>query len=490
MEEVFSFERFQEQVANSELGEKWLNDPLMNQDVWPLTQLGYSAEECQMRGGWNIYYVSFKLLWLKLLAKLTTKAGIRQKQSISSVEKRVFCLRQLDDFLRVRKCDRPEHLSNSLLQDFISEKDSKNRATVMAYVTNLWREEQWLKLSYTHRLTKKNTPKIEIIPEEVLYQVYENFDLFPPPLERMFRLQLVLGCRIGELLMIPRQCLQKENDKWFLLRWIAKYKYWKSYQISPLVAELIQEQQKFLTTQFGDDSDFDKLFCRVSSATRSSTVKGIGKRFEKRTIYSPEVMTTSIVSGWLQNFVQKADLKDKFGQTFDLQTHMFRRTKASIMKHCETEDEYIAVILGHRSLDMIPHYGKPSLERLEKEAKAKGYVDMYGQITAFKPRATRYAKLANLLKISTPLGECHRPLMLGDCQYRYACLNCGHHRVTLEDQPKLEADYQRLKLDLYQAENLGEKRRVVEINRLLELINTRLQGLKELENIQRGQESE
>jgi hypothetical protein len=61
---------------------------------------------------------------------------------------------------------------------------------------------------------------------------------------------------------------------------------------------------------------------------------------------------------------------------------------------------------------------------------------MYGRVTGFKPRKRRYERLAELLKVSTPLGECHRPTMLGDCQYRYACLSCDHHRVTLEDKSK------------------------------------------------------
>jgi len=87
------------------------------------------------------------------------------------------------------------------------------------------------------------------------------------------------------------------------------------------------------------------------------------------------------------------------------------------MAYCEAEDEYIAAVLGHGSLDMLPHYRKRSLERLEKEANAKNYVDMYGRVTSFKPRKQRYEQLAQIMdiKVSTSLGECHRPTMLGDC---------------------------------------------------------------------------
>lgn len=138
---------------------------------------------------------------------------------------------------------------------------------------------------------------------------------------------------------------------------------------------------------------------------------------------------------------------------------------------------------GHSSLDMLPHYRQRSLARLEKEAHTKGYVDKYGRITGFKPRKRRYEKLAQLLKVNTPLGECHRPTMLGDCQYRYACLSCDHHRVTLEDKPQLETDCQHLQQDLEQSQKAGQERRVTEISRLLELLKTRLQSLEQLQNL-------
>jgi hypothetical protein len=190
------------------------------------------------------------------------------------------------------------------------------------------------------------------------------------------------------------------------------------------------------------------------------------------------------LSGWLRAFSEAADLQDKQNNRFYLTSHMFRRTKASIMAYCETEDEYIAAMLGHASLDMLPHYRKRPLERLEREVQSKGYVDMHGRNTTFKPKKQRYEKLAELLKVTTPLGECHRPTMLGDCQYRYACYSCAHHRVTLEDKPQLEVDRDFLMRDLQQAQIAGQERRVTEISRLLELTNNRLKGLDELKNLQ------
>ena len=71
--------------------------------------------------------------------------------------------------------------------------------------------------------------------------------------------------------------------------------------------------------------------------------------------------------------------------------------------------------------------------------------------------------------------------VLGDCQARYACLSCQHHRVMETDQPQLEADRSRMQSDLEKSQAAGQQRRVTEIERLLELVNNRLNGLKELQ---------
>lgn len=473
----------QEKIEQSELGREWGNDLLMSQDVWEFTALGYSEEECAINNRRKLYFEKFSLSWLKQLTKITIRYGALKKDSLGAIRERVTYLRQLDYFLESKAVTIPELINNALLQEFISQGNKVARRKVIKYVVNLWSEENWLNLSFTCPKYKEKKPKCVTIPEEVLLQIYENFDLLPPPLERLFRLQFALGCRITELLKMPRQCLKKEGEKWFLLRWIGKRKHWRFYQIHPLVAELLLEQQKFLDTELSKNPDFDKLFCRLSTAVCDGVESG--GRFQAQPIYVPEPASNKVIQHWLKAFGEQADLKDKHGKRFNLQSHMFRRTKATVMAYCEAEDEYIASILGHASLDMLPHYRQRSLKRLEKEADAKGYVDMYGRGTSFKPRKRRYERLSEILetKVTTQLGECHRPLMLGDCQYRYACLSCTHHRVTLEDKPKIEADIQSLKEDLKQAQATMQERRITEIQRLLELLKNRLQGLDKLINI-------
>lgn len=472
-------ETLEERIAQSELGREWLDDPLMQQDIWPLDALGYSEEVRLINGNQNLYFNRISLSWLKLLTKLTIRARVRERHSLGSLLSEIVCLSSLNTFLVDRGYSQPIGITDNLLKIFVAESNTGKRNTTLVFAIRLWAEEGWLALPFTPLRIKKTTPKVETIPEEVLHQVYENLELFSTPLERLFRLQLALGCRISEMLTFPRHCLKREGDKWFLLRWIAKRKHWRYYQIHPLLAELVQEQQRFLDAQFGADSAFDKLFCKLSTAIRKEASPGGKPKAEP--VYEASHLTIAIINYWLLDFRKTADLRDKHGNQFNLTSHMFRRTKASVMAYCEVEDEYIAAVLGHGSLDMLPHYRKRSLERLEKESQAKGYVDMYGKITTRKPRKQRYEKLADLLKVSTPLGECHRPTMLGDCQMRYACLSCQHHRVIETDRSQLETDINQLKKDLGKAEAAEQMRRVTEIERLLELLNNRLQGLDKLQ---------
>ena len=490
---MLPIEALQEKIAKSELGQEWINNPLLDKDIWSFEELGYTQEETKIKGVRNIYFEGFSLSWLKLLAKFTILACVRKKLSFHVIIQTVINLRKLDKFLIKEGYNQPEIITDSLLQKFVAPRIKNSIASQSTIVTviKMWAEEGWLELTYTPIKFKRKKPEIETIPEEILHQIYENFALFPPPLERLFRLQLVLGCRIGEMLTMPRQCLKREGEQWFLLKWVQKRKNWRFYQIHPAVAELVREQQKFLAQQFGSNSEFDKLFCRLSTAPKDG-VKGVSRtganRFDIEPVYLPSVLTASSICRWLRDFSETANLIDKHDNRFYLTSHMFRRTKASVMAYCEVEDEYIAAVLGHASLDMLPHYRKLSLERLEKEANAKGYVDKYGRVTNFKPRKRRYERLAELLKVTTPLGECHRPTMLGDCQYRYACLSCDHHRVTLEDKPKLETDIRRLQPDLEKAQTASQERRGTEINRLLDLLKTRLQGLENLASL-KGEKS-
>ncbi len=82
-------ETLQEKIRQSELGQNWIDNPLLDKDVWSFAELGYCIEETKIRSNHNIYFKDFALSWLKLLTKLTVLSTAREKTSIQTAGTRI-----------------------------------------------------------------------------------------------------------------------------------------------------------------------------------------------------------------------------------------------------------------------------------------------------------------------------------------------------------------------------------------------------------------
>lgn len=477
-------------IEQSELGQKFLCSPLINQDSWSLLELGFSQEELDLKSRRYLHFENFGLTWLKYLSKLTALQQRNEQFSLSRIEATVSLLNRLDAYIQNKGWSQPKDLSQNLLRDFIAERQAliskqslQSEQSLLVYALRLWNEEGWLNVNYIPLKSHRVTPKIEAIPEHLLYEFYGNLHCFPSMLERLFRLQLALGWRIGELLQTPRNCLKHEEEHWYIKRWIEKRKIWQFAQIHPVVAEVVRAQQRFLDAVLDKTSNFDFLFCWLSAAPQHVYRGSINtKRLDTEPAYAPKVLPRQTANAWLRSYGEYIGLKDLENNSFRVTSHMLRRTKAMIMAYCETEDEYIAAVLGHSNLEMLPHYREASLKRLERQSEQNFYVDFHGQVTTFKPKRTRYEQLHDrIMVVHTQLGECHQPWMLEGCELQYACLICKYHRVTLRDRPLLEGDLANLKVDLERAKSYNNTRKITEISRLIEVIEVRLEGLERAE---------
>ena len=311
----------------------------------------YTPEDLCNSSVRNVYFNQFQLHWVKLLCKYTFLVMAREKRNPDSCRKLIRVVQELDAFLEQQGYLSPLDLNSSILETFIGLKSNpstiQERRRFIAYAINLWKEEEWLNIDYVGSKYKYPKSNIDVIPEETLVQIYNNLELFPAPLERLFRLQIALGWRICEMIMLPRNCLKFEREQWYTKRWIAKRKVYKFHPIHHLIVEVINEQQRFINNELGTNSDFDKLFCWMSAAlgdgaeqSKKGGAKQLDKnltRFEIDPVYEAKIFNTQSIRFWLRGFSKLAKLQDKDGKSFQLTSHMFRRTKASIMAHCEAE---------------------------------------------------------------------------------------------------------------------------------------------------------
>lgn len=54
---MFLIEALRERIGQSELGQEWINNPLLDRDIWSVEELGYTNEESKIRGVRNIAFL-------------------------------------------------------------------------------------------------------------------------------------------------------------------------------------------------------------------------------------------------------------------------------------------------------------------------------------------------------------------------------------------------------------------------------------------------
>ena len=135
---MLPIEALQQRIRQSELGQEWVDNPLLDKDIWSVEELGYSQEDFKIRGTQNIYFDKFSLPWLKLLAKLTILSELRRKSSLGLVTKRVSYLKQFDEFLVTQNYYNPELINSCLIHKFINTgKAKRNKQITIACVAKL-----------------------------------------------------------------------------------------------------------------------------------------------------------------------------------------------------------------------------------------------------------------------------------------------------------------------------------------------------------------
>ena len=167
---LLTTEALKERISNSELGREWIDDSLLLEDKWSTSLLGYSDDDIKIWRRQTISFEGYKLPWLKFLAKLTIKAAARELHTLQNLVAHYMILFQLDKFLATQGYAQPKDLTGSLLLQFLAESSTSRRRSLLVYATRLWAEEGWLCTDFVPPVYRRPTPKVEVIPEEVLYQ--------------------------------------------------------------------------------------------------------------------------------------------------------------------------------------------------------------------------------------------------------------------------------------------------------------------------------
>ena len=306
------------------------------------------------------------------------------------------------------------------------------------------------------------------IPEEVLEQLRTHLNTLPTTILRMVTILLECGLRIGELCLLPLDCLScDDKHEWYLRLYQRKF---SKEHIIPLVdekvVEMIQAQQQEMRNRWGNTCPY--LFPSPTSHMKPCRQENFTKQ--------------------LNRWAAKQDIRDRTGKLYRITAHQFRHTVGMRLLNDGVPIEVISRLLGHKSLMMTQVYARVRDKKmrtdLERVTRMRKTVDAQGQTVKGDPRAnTPEAQMIRkgVRGQTLPVGGCSRLIVLGECSHANKCLTCPMWLTSTEDLPALKSFYERAVRLKQRAGETGNQFVIQQQDRIIPTLALRIKSLETTE---------
>lgn len=405
-----------------------------DKDIWDGHKLGADIRPSDRR---TINFSTISPLWLRQAAKHYIRYTFSTLSWASCREKK----RAIGYFSSFLAKNRTECLASdinrSLIIEFlgylVSKKLSeKTRLDILVHLNtfftlcsrNGWEDVGDKALIYKEDYPQLKKPIPRYIPQEVLDQLNRHQDSLPESVMRMVLVLQECGMRLGELLLLPFNCLIQDGlGDWFLRYYQSKMKKEITIPISRELVVVIQEQQKYIRDNIG--AEFQYLFC----ANRGTHGKFVA---------SQKPMSAGPFSRYLNRVSENNNICDLSGKLWRFQAHQFRHTVGTRMINSGVPHHIIQRYLGHESSNMTARYAHIFDSTLKKEiANFHGkVVNVAGQIVESEHPELDASDLQwfkrSIQAQALPNGSCALPTIMQGCPHANACLTCTHFRTTSE----------------------------------------------------------
>lgn len=434
-------------------------------DIWDLRELGIKFDKSRYASKLN--FSKIKQNWLKDAVKKVVKHQL----SINSPSHCSAIIRVVNHFSDFLVKHHPDIISNDINRkiiikfiDYINKKEFAN-STQNTYLGNLrkvfriCRRNKLLdltseKLIYNSDLSGRPKNKsVKYIPSYVLSQLNKNLESLTPVIRRMVLIIQETGVRITELCNMPFDCLLKDYQGDFFLRYYqSKMRKEHTIPISLGIAGVINEQQDYLKDN--DLVKYNLLFPQEN-----------GKPI-KQIYFNRE----------LNKLSYQKKIRDKNGNIFRFNSHQFRHTLGTSMINNGVPQHIVQKYLGHESPEMTNTYAKIQNKKMKEEFKkitnSKDNIDIYGKENKkIIDEDTEWLR-KNILGQSLANGYCYLPVKAGSCPHANACLTCEYFRTDQSFLKEHKKHLERTK-DIIKTAKENNWQRQLEMNRKVQnnLIN-------------------
>ncbi len=341
-------------------------------NIWRLCDIGIKPPPYTRAS-----YISFEKInpeWLRQLAKKfihfqsSTKAFYTIQQYLRSIG-------HFSKFLKkYGHCVQSEEINRSLMLDFIeyvcglkTVNEAKNKLiTHIKLLITLAAVEGWESVTKEKIMFRQDRLPVKrarprYIPHDVLDQLKQHINGLSPDIRRLVIILQHTGRRIGEICALPLDCILKDAEGDFFLRYYEfKMKKEETIPISHEIAALIFEQLEYTLNKY-DTFDVKYLF----------TAKDLG------------AIQCFIVSDALNRLAVKHLIKGPGGKIWHFQLHQFRHTVGTQMINSGVPAHIVQRYLKHTSSEMTMSYAHLHDSTMKAEfAKFQGkLVDITGQLS-------------------------------------------------------------------------------------------------------------
>lgn len=411
-------------------------------DKWDLRGINNNFD--LQTSGYTANFENINLNWLKKVVKqyilYRNKAGFK----ITTIINKVNALKSFCIFLEKKDIKGFHQIDRNLILDYLTTTKGINEklATLQNFFTT-GRIKGWFEIDpdiIRHEdYPKQNEVNPDPLSDIVREQIEQNLYIIPDPIARMWIICFFAAMRPNELALLKKDCLVQEGEHWKLVWERKKTDDFHSVPISRAIAKVVQEQQEYIQSLWGNEWDY--LFCHYQGLSSKDSSQPNIKPVKKVIPQNDSPLTISI-----RTLIKDLDIRDENGQLATFQTKLLRSTRLTQLFEKGHDLAVVSAWAGHKRLATTStYYTKVSCDLIEQEVGniQKALVNSEGHRLFYEsyPKSFWETPQAHKLELSgthinTPIyGYCGLDLDQ-DCHKFRACYTCNNFVATVEKLPQ------------------------------------------------------
>ncbi|WP_238361174.1 tyrosine-type recombinase/integrase [Iningainema tapete] len=413
-------------------------------DIWDLRAIHSLIDEQNYK--YIIYFQSIKSQWFKSLVKRYIHHLCKLDTPLNTIDQHMTSFRFLSRYLVEMDISSINQINRSVILDFISHQSTedavKSRLWTLRDFFTIGQLLHWFNIDqdlvrdddYPKVKLRNPDPLIDIVRE----QIEKKLHLLPDPIARMWIIAFFTAMRSSELALLKKDCLVQSGANWKIIWNRKKGKDQHEVPITRIIAKVIQEQQEYINSLWGEDWNY--LFCHYQGISRTDLTQPNIKPVKK---VIPVVDSPLQIA--IRCLIKVENIRDLNGELATFSPRLIRPTRLTQLFEQGHDLAVVSAWAGHKLLSTTSlHYTKVSCELIGKEAGhiQKALLNIDGKPLHYEsmPKSFWQNPRAHELNIpsdhiNTPIyGYCGLPLD-EDCNKFRACLTCGCFAAIPEKLP-------------------------------------------------------